>query len=135
MGANFTTNVETENPPGRSWPGVEEFHLKRGNQKLASPNDGKYAKVGQNTELHCALENRLHGYIVVHQQLNRLQIGYTPVTPVTSLSINNLISNIGFLAVFSGIQVQAGHYQLFDPGRFGGFRVDFLDGEDCTLSH
>jgi len=26
------------------------------------------------------VENRLHGYIVVHQQLSRLQLGYTPVT-------------------------------------------------------
>ena len=25
-------------------------------------------------------KNRLHGYIVVHQQLSRLQLGYTPVT-------------------------------------------------------
>src|SRR5581483_4478726 len=26
------------------------------------------------------VENRLHGYIVVHQQLSRLQLGYNPVT-------------------------------------------------------
>ncbi len=31
-------------------------------------------------ELHCALENRLHGYIVVNQQLSRLQVGYNRVT-------------------------------------------------------
>jgi hypothetical protein len=36
------------------------------------------------------LENRLHGYIIVNQQLSRLQIGYNPVTSVTPLSINNL---------------------------------------------
>ncbi len=41
-------------------------------------------------ELHCALETRYNRYIVVHQQLNPLQIGYRPVTPVTSLSISHL---------------------------------------------
>ncbi len=40
----------------------------------------------------CALETRYNRYIVINQQLNPLQIGYRPVTPVTSLSINNLES-------------------------------------------
>jgi hypothetical protein len=41
-------------------------------------------------ELHCALETRYNRYIVINQPLNLLQIGYRPVTPVTSLSISNL---------------------------------------------
>jgi Thiopurine S-methyltransferase (TPMT) len=40
-----------------------------------------------------ALFTRYNRYIVVHQQLNPLQISYRPVTPVTSFSINNLIGN------------------------------------------
>jgi hypothetical protein len=75
VGAHPTTDVETKNPSGPSRAGVKEFNLKRGNQKLAYPNDVKYAKLRQNDQLHCALENRLHGYIVVNQQLNRQQTG------------------------------------------------------------
>ena len=41
-------------------------------------------------QMHCALETRYIRYIVVNQRLNPLQISYRPVTPVTSLSINNL---------------------------------------------
>ncbi len=41
-------------------------------------------------QMYCALETRYNRYIVVHQQLNLLQIGYRPVTTVTSLSINSL---------------------------------------------
>jgi hypothetical protein len=40
----------------------------------------------------CALFTRYNRYIVVTQQLNPLQISYRPVTPVTSLPINNLAS-------------------------------------------
>jgi hypothetical protein len=73
--------------------GVEEFNWKRGNQKLASSNDVKYAKLEQNHELHCALKtgytvtslsinnlpgytsvtHQLHGYILAHQQLAQQQ--------------------------------------------------------------
>src|SRR5581483_6228078 len=38
----------------------------------------------------CALENRYIRYIVANQQLKPLQISYTSVTSVTSLSISNL---------------------------------------------
>ena len=50
-------------------------------------------RTGQHNELHCALETRYNRYIVDTQQLNPLQISNRPVTPVTSLSINNLIRN------------------------------------------
>ena len=42
-------------------------------------------------ELHCAFETRYNRYIVVNKQLNPLQISNRPVTPATSLSINNLV--------------------------------------------
>jgi hypothetical protein len=63
------------------------------NKPTTPQNGAKCRRTNLSIELHCALENRLHGYIVVHQQLNRLQIGNRPVTSVTSLSINNLVSN------------------------------------------
>jgi hypothetical protein len=45
------------------------------------------------------------GNIVVHQQLNRQQIGNRPATSVTSLSISNLTCNKWFFALFSEIEV------------------------------
>ena len=48
------------------------------------------SKSEPHSELHCALATRYIRYIVVNQQLNPLQIGYRPVTPVTPLSISNL---------------------------------------------
>jgi hypothetical protein len=48
---------------------------------LRSPTLQNHVKPGasdrpRRTELQCALENRLHGYIVVNQQLSWLQVGY-----------------------------------------------------------
>jgi hypothetical protein len=50
--------------------------------------------------MHCALETRYNRYIVVNQQLNPLQISYRPVTPVTLLSINNLVGYGGNIFTF-----------------------------------
>ena len=57
-----------------------------------TPREPRTASVGVRIQMHCALETRYNRYIVVNQQLNPLQISYRPVTPVTSLSINNLAS-------------------------------------------
>ena len=68
-------------------------------------------------ELHCALETRYNRYIVVNQQLNPLQISYRPVTPVTSLSINNLACNssAAFLEPISICTLQYGAPRFGSP--------------------